>query len=131
MDPKGGEFKTLMDAIKSVPAANTKRVIIKIAPGEYREKVTIDRNKPFITLMGDPKAMPVITFDGTAAKYGTVDSASLIILSDYFMAVNIVVKVYFYYNFMLMVLVKNCIFQSTNAYIDFFAYLEYSAGTGW
>ena len=30
-----------------------------------------------------------------------------------------------------MVLVKKCIFQSTNAYIDFFAYLEYSAGTGW
>ncbi|KAJ4883291.1 Pectinesterase PPME1 [Raphanus sativus] len=92
VDPKGGEFKTLTDAIKSVPAANTKRVIIKIAPGEYREKVTIDRNKPFITLMGDPKAMPVITFDGTAAKFGTVDSATLIILSDYFMAVNIVVK---------------------------------------
>ncbi|CAA0326845.1 unnamed protein product [Arabidopsis thaliana] len=92
VNPKGGEFKTLTDAIKSVPAGNTKRVIIKMAPGEYKEKVTIDRNKPFITLMGQPNAMPVITYDGTAAKYGTVDSASLIILSDYFMAVNIVVK---------------------------------------
>jgi len=93
VNPEGCEFKTLTDAIKSVPAGNTKRVIIKMAPGEYREKVTIDRNKPFITLMGQPNAMPVITYDGTAAKYGTVDSASLIILSDYFMAVNIVVKV--------------------------------------
>ena len=92
VDPKGGEFKTIMDAIASVPAENTKRVIIKIAPGEYKEKVTIDRNKPFITLMGDCKAMPVITFDATAAQFGTVDSASLIILSDYFMAVNIIVK---------------------------------------
>ncbi|KAG2310059.1 hypothetical protein Bca52824_021616 [Brassica carinata] len=94
VNPKGGEFKTLTDALKSIPEKNTKRVIIKMAPGEYKEKVTIDKTKPFITLMGDPKAMPVITFDGTAAQYGTVNSASLIILSDYFIAVNIIVKVY-------------------------------------
>lgn len=94
VNPKGGEFKTLTDALKSVPEKNTKRVIIKMAPGEYKEKVTLDKKKPFITLMGDPKAMPVLTFDGTAAQYGTVNSASLIILSDYFIAVNIIVKVY-------------------------------------
>lgn len=94
VNPKGGEFKTLTDALKSIPEKNTKRVIIKMAPGEYKEKVTIDKKKPFITLMGDPKAMPVLTYDGTAAQYGTVNSASLIILSDYFIAVNIIVKVY-------------------------------------
>lgn len=131
MDPKGGEFKTLMDAIKSVPAENTKRVIIKIAPGEYREKVTIDRNKPFITLMGDPKAMPVITFDGTAAKYGTVDSASLIILSDYFMAVNIIVKVYIYTTTYANGTSQNVDTNQQTLTYFFFAYLEYSAGTGW
>ncbi|KAJ0233831.1 pectinesterase 48 [Hirschfeldia incana] len=92
VNPKGGEFKTLTDALKSIPTKNTKRVIIKMAPGEYKEKVTIDKKKPFITLMGDPKAMPVLTFDGTAAQYGTVNSASLIILSDYFIAENIIVK---------------------------------------
>ncbi|CAH2073697.1 unnamed protein product [Thlaspi arvense] len=92
VNPKGGEFKTLTEALKSVPAGNTKRVIIKMAPGEYREKVTIDKDKPFITLLGQRNAMPIISFDGTAAKYGTVDSATLIILSDYFMAVNIVVR---------------------------------------
>lgn len=88
-----GHFKTLTEAIKSVPAENTKRVIINLGPGVYKEKVTIDRNKPFITLYGHPNAMPVLTFDGTAAQYGTVDSATLIVLSDYFMAVNIIVKV--------------------------------------
>ncbi|KAF8088886.1 hypothetical protein N665_0527s0006 [Sinapis alba] len=71
---------------------NKERVIIKLGHGEYKEKVTIDRNKPFITLYGEPNAMPVLTFDGTAAEYGTVDSATLIVLSDYFMAVNIIVK---------------------------------------
>lgn len=92
-----GHFKTLTEAINSVPAGNTRRVIIKIGRGVYKEKITIDRNKPFITLYGHPNAMPVLTYDGTAAQYGTVDSATLIVLSDYFMAVNIIVKVYIYF----------------------------------
>ncbi|AED97505.2 pectin methylesterase-like protein [Arabidopsis thaliana] len=87
-----GHFKTITEAINSVRAGNTRRVIIKIGPGVYKEKVTIDRSKPFITLYGHPNAMPVLTFDGTAAQYGTVDSATLIVLSDYFMAVNIILK---------------------------------------
>ncbi|CAG7888940.1 unnamed protein product [Brassica rapa] len=87
-----GDFKTLTEAINSVPVGNKERVIIKLGHGEYKEKVTIDRNKPFITLYGNPNAMPVLTFDGTAVEYGTVDSATLIVLSDYFMAINIIVK---------------------------------------
>ena len=37
--------------------------------------------------------MPKLSFDGTAAEFGTVDSATLIVESDYFMAVNIIVIV--------------------------------------
>ncbi|XVF11322.1 hypothetical protein REPUB_Repub08aG0017300 [Reevesia pubescens] len=87
----GGDFDTITKAIESVPSGNAKRVIISIAPGSYREKITIDRNKPFITLYGDPKSMPTLTFDGTAKKYGTVDSATLIVMSDYFVAANIII----------------------------------------
>ncbi|XP_010443992.1 PREDICTED: putative pectinesterase 63 [Camelina sativa] len=83
-----GHFKTITEAIKSVQAGNTGRVIIKVGPGVYKEKVTIDRNKPFITLYGHPNAMPVLSYDGTALRYGTVDSATLIVLSDYFMAIS-------------------------------------------
>ncbi|CAF2152390.1 unnamed protein product [Brassica napus] len=93
-----GDFKTLTEAINSVPVGNKERVIIKLGHGEYKEKVTIDRNKPFITLYGNPNAMPVLTFDGTAVEYGTVDSATLIVLSDYFMAINIIVKVAYVIN---------------------------------
>ncbi|KAK8496715.1 hypothetical protein V6N13_029133 [Hibiscus sabdariffa] len=82
----GGDFDTITKAIASVPIGNNKRVIIFIAPGVYKEKITIDRNKPFITLLGDPKSMPTVTFDGTAKKYGTVDSATIIALSNYFVA---------------------------------------------
>ncbi|KAK5777287.1 hypothetical protein PVK06_045254 [Gossypium arboreum] len=66
MQGGGGEFHTITKAIESVPSGNAKRVIISIGPGSYKEKIRIERNKPFITLVGDPKNMPNLTFDGTA-----------------------------------------------------------------
>ncbi|KAJ0032033.1 hypothetical protein Pint_13570 [Pistacia integerrima] len=84
-----GDFKTVADAVKSIPSGNSKRTVIKIGGGEYREKITIDKSKTFITFLGDPKGMPKIVFDGTAAKYGTVDSATVAVESDYFVAINI------------------------------------------
>lgn len=91
-----GEFKTINDAINSIPQGNTKRVILSIGAGEYVEKIKIDRSKPFITFYGSPDAMPNVTFGGTAKEYGTVDSATLIVESDYFMAVNIIIAVCVY-----------------------------------
>ncbi|CAM8993378.1 unnamed protein product [Rhodiola kirilowii] len=86
----GGDFKTITDAIKSIPEGNTNRVIIEIAPGVYKEKVKIDRTKPFITFLGDADDMPTLTYGGTALEYGTVDSASFIVESDYFVAANVI-----------------------------------------
>ncbi|KAL3524101.1 hypothetical protein ACH5RR_016935 [Cinchona calisaya] len=86
-----GDFKTVNAAIESIPEKNTQRVIISIGPGNYTEKIRIERDKPFVTLYGDPKNMPVLVFHGTAAEYGTVQSASLIVESDYFSAVNIII----------------------------------------
>ncbi|XP_020588531.1 putative pectinesterase 63 [Phalaenopsis equestris] len=85
-----GDFKTISDAIDSIPQKNRQRVVIRIGPGVYREKVKIERTKPFVTFSGDPKAMPTITFAGTAAEYGTLDSASVIVESHYFVASNII-----------------------------------------
>ncbi|KAL0401037.1 UNVERIFIED_CONTAM: Pectinesterase 2 [Sesamum latifolium] len=84
-----GDFKTITDAIKSVPQGNKHRVIISIGPGNYTEKVKIDRYTHFITLYGDPKDMPVMVFDGTAAQFGTLDSGTLSVESDHFSAVNL------------------------------------------
>ncbi|KAL3521357.1 hypothetical protein ACH5RR_019506 [Cinchona calisaya] len=86
-----GNFKTITDAIKSIPDGNTNRVIILLGPGNYTEKIKIERTKPFVTFYGDPKNMPVIVYGGTAAQFGTVDSASLIVESDYFSAVNVII----------------------------------------
>ncbi|XP_062147677.1 putative pectinesterase 63 [Alnus glutinosa] len=84
-----GDFKTITDAVKSVPSGNTKRVIIKIGRGEYKEMVKIDRSKPFITFYGEPGNMPRISYDGTAKKYGTWYCATVAVESNYFVAVNI------------------------------------------
>ncbi|KAF5458614.1 hypothetical protein F2P56_022633, partial [Juglans regia] len=85
-----GDFKTVTDAVESIPSGNTDRVIIYIAGGNYKEKVVVDRSKPFVTFYGKPGNMPTITYDGTAKKYGTWESATVAIESDNFMAVNII-----------------------------------------
>ncbi|MBA0863749.1 hypothetical protein Goshw_025369 [Gossypium schwendimanii] len=61
MQGGGGEFDTITKAIESVASGNTKRVIISIRPRSYKEKSKIERNKPFITLLRDPKNMPNLT----------------------------------------------------------------------
>lgn len=83
-----GDFKTITDAVKSIPPENTKRVIIKIGPGEYKEKITIDPSRKFVTFFGDP-SIPKIMYDASAAQYGTVNSSTVAVEGDYFMAVNI------------------------------------------
>ncbi|XP_027361828.1 pectinesterase 2-like [Abrus precatorius] len=92
MQDGSGDFKTITDAINSIPNENTKRVIVYIGAGNYNEKIKIERTKPFVTLYGVPEHMPNLTFGGTAQKYGTVDSATLIVESDYFVAANIMIS---------------------------------------
>ncbi|XP_061375321.1 pectinesterase PPME1-like [Gastrolobium bilobum] len=92
MQDGSGNFKTITDAIKSIPIGNTKRVIIYIGGGNYHEKIKIERTKPFVTFYGAPGNMPNLTYGGTAQQYGTVDSATLIVESDYFVASNIIIS---------------------------------------
>ncbi|ONK79528.1 uncharacterized protein A4U43_C01F7270 [Asparagus officinalis] len=85
-----GDFRTLREAINSIPSGNKKRTILRIGPGVYKEKVTVDRLKPYITFYGEPDQMPRITFDATASQYGTINSATVAVESDYFVASNII-----------------------------------------
>ncbi|XP_052185301.1 pectinesterase 1-like [Diospyros lotus] len=87
-----GDFKTITEALKSIPKGNKKRVVVHIGGGTYNEKVTVDRTKPFVTFYGSPNDIPTIVFSGTALKYGTVDSASLIVFGDYFIGANLIIS---------------------------------------
>ncbi|KAH9804802.1 putative pectinesterase 63 [Citrus sinensis] len=74
-----GDFKTITDAVKSIPSGNTRRVV----------KITVERSKDFVTFFGDPFDMPKIVFNGTALHFGTVNSATVAVESDYFVAANV------------------------------------------
>lgn len=94
VNQKGGaNFKTLNEAVKSIPVGNKNRVVIKLAPGVYNEKVTIDIGRPFVTILGQPGSQTILTYHGNAAKYGTVESATLIVWATYFQAANLIIKV--------------------------------------
>ncbi|KAG6416000.1 hypothetical protein SASPL_123421 [Salvia splendens] len=84
-----GDFKTVTDAINSIPSGNKERVVVSIGPGNYTKKITIGKDKPFITLLGDLDNMPVLVFNGTAKTYGTIDSATLIADAANFYGVNL------------------------------------------
>ncbi|XP_052185302.1 LOW QUALITY PROTEIN: pectinesterase 1-like [Diospyros lotus] len=87
-----GDFKTITEALKSIPQGNKKRVVVHIGGGTHNEKVTVDRTKPFVTFYGLPNDIPTIVFSGIALKYGTVDSASLIVFADYFIGANLIIS---------------------------------------
>jgi len=79
-----GDFKTIQEAINSIPQNNDKEVLIEIKGGIYKEKLIID--KPFVTLKGEGKDITVITYNDCAKKllpdgteYGTFRSYSVII----------------------------------------------------
>ncbi|PKI32028.1 hypothetical protein CRG98_047591 [Punica granatum] len=60
----GGDFKTVQDAIDSVPSNNSQWIRISINPGTYKEMVEIPSDKPCIFLDGMGKNITTITYDG-------------------------------------------------------------------
>ncbi|XP_021768576.1 pectinesterase QRT1-like [Chenopodium quinoa] len=92
-----GDYKTITEAIDSVPIRNTRRLILHIMPGVYREKIHIPKTKPFITFMGDPDNPPIITGNDSASStrgdgkpLSTFQSATVAVDADYFIASNII-----------------------------------------
>ncbi|KAM7525638.1 hypothetical protein LguiA_015540 [Lonicera macranthoides] len=85
-----GDFKTITDAVNSVPEGNKNRTVIWIGGGEYWEKIKVNVTKRFLTFYGSANDMPRLMYNGTALEYGTFDSATVAVESDYFMAANIV-----------------------------------------
>ncbi|XP_039014378.1 putative pectinesterase 63 [Hibiscus syriacus] len=82
------DFDNVTAAVDSIPLWNMQRVVIWIGGGYYF-KITINRTKNFVTFFGDPLDMPKIEFNGTAVEFVTLNSATVVVDSDYFVAVNI------------------------------------------
>jgi len=86
----GASHPTLRAAVDALPATGGE---IVLAPGEYREKVTID--KPGVTLRGAgarPQDVVIVWDDASVKVGGTVKSASLTVSGDDFRASNLTIQ---------------------------------------
>ncbi|HEY6957074.1 MAG TPA: pectinesterase family protein [Flavisolibacter sp.] len=91
-----GNFKTVQNALNSIPANNKKPVTIYVKNGVYKEKLFLDSSRPFITLVGQDKFNTILTFDDHTGKVSpkgdtinTRTSSSFLIKANNFTARDI------------------------------------------
>ncbi|MFH9425731.1 pectinesterase family protein [Streptomyces sp. NPDC017529] len=97
-----GRYKSVQKAVDAVPAGNTSRVVIRIAPGTYRETVKVPANKPHVTFEGTGRSRKdTVIVAGHAAgmtkpdgsgTYGTGGSATVAVEADDFQARNLTIS---------------------------------------
>jgi len=71
--PNGdGQFKSVQDAINAAPqtTSRTKPWVIHIKPGIYKELIYVQREKRFITLVGDDAEKTILTYNLNANMLG-------------------------------------------------------------
>jgi len=56
-----GDFKTVTEAVKAAPLKSSKRYVIRIKGGVYRENVEVDKKKTNIMFLGDGRTNTIIT----------------------------------------------------------------------
>ncbi len=94
-----GDFRTVQEAIDSLPTGNIQPAVIRIKPGRYKARVRLSPLHPKVTLAGDgPGAAEktVLTFDLSAQSpgpdgkpVGTSGSASVELQADDFTATDL------------------------------------------
>ncbi|KAK1356773.1 Pectinesterase [Heracleum sosnowskyi] len=92
-----GDFMTIREALASIHLKNTKRVVLDIGPGVYREKIIVPKTMDFITFLGNASDPPTITWNDTASSINgrdgrpmkTFQSATVAVDASYFLAFNI------------------------------------------
>ncbi|CAM0151006.1 unnamed protein product [Urochloa decumbens] len=93
-------FPTVQAAIDAVPLGNPTRVVIRLAPGVYKEPVYVAKTKNFITMVGAAPEATVISWDNCAKRInhplpssvigeGTFGCGTFIIEGEDFIAENI------------------------------------------
>lgn len=93
-------FRTIQEAVNTVPSDNAVRTVIYIAPGTYKEKLVVA--SPFISLVGAGMDETVIVYGdyaGTSATEGqpghtgnTFKSQTVEVKADYFTASNLTIE---------------------------------------
>lgn len=81
-----GPYRTVQQAVNAVPKGNTKRIVIYIPDGVYKEKILVPKTKPFITFQCQSRKATLVWGDTAAKAGGTAKSASTAIESKGFIA---------------------------------------------
>ncbi|CAL0317186.1 unnamed protein product [Lupinus luteus] len=95
-----GHYKTVQEAINAVPLGNTRRTVIRVSPGTYKQPLYVAKTKNFITLSGICPEETVLTWNNTATRIqhhqgekvigtGTFGCGSVIVEGSDFIAENI------------------------------------------
>ena len=63
-----GHYRTVQEAIDAVPLGNTRRTVIRVSPGIYKQPLYVAKTKRFITLVGTCLEDTVLTWNNTATK---------------------------------------------------------------
>lgn len=91
-----GDFKTVQEALNTIPQHNEKETIIYIKNGVYHEKLKLDSTKNKVTLIGEDQFKTILTYDDHPGKtnaqgqpVNTQNSYSFLVAADDFHAENI------------------------------------------
>lgn len=63
-----GDFKTMGEALNSIPINNAQRRVIFVKRGTYKEKLTIDRS--YVTVVGEDPDSTILTYDAKPNDIG-------------------------------------------------------------
>ncbi|MEV0977050.1 pectinesterase family protein [Streptomyces sp. NPDC049915] len=97
-----GQYTSVQAAVNAIPANNTSRVVIAVAPGTYRETVKVPSTKPHVTIQGTggSRKDTVIVYNNASGTpkpdgsgtYGTAGSATVAVEADDFQARNLTLR---------------------------------------
>ena len=82
----GGDFRTIQACFDALPSKPAEWRTVRIMPGVYREKVTLDVYKDKVRILGDEMAEPRIVWGDYAGK--VVDGRELTTYDSYTMSVQ-------------------------------------------
>ncbi|XVE70790.1 hypothetical protein DITRI_Ditri10aG0099000 [Diplodiscus trichospermus] len=85
-----GDFRTVSEAVAAAPERSTRRYIIKIKAGVYRENVDVPRRKTNLMFVGDGRVNTIITASRNVVDGSTTfNSATVAAVGDGFLARDI------------------------------------------
>ncbi len=83
VDPSGnGNYRTIREAIQSVPSGSPARTLIFIREGVYQEKIVIPPDKANLSLIGEGAEKVVISWEDYSGKNGLSTANSYTVWAD-------------------------------------------------